>query len=96
MTGGLIREIQVEVDKDRLQAYGLSISQVAQSLQAENLNLPSGAIREGRQEYAVRTIGEIQSVDDLLTVRLLTPAGTPVLLRDVARISSGFAVSSRA
>ena len=94
VTGGLVREIQVEVDKDRLQAYGLSISQVAQALQMENLNLPSGAIREGRREYAVRTIGEIQTVDDLLDVRLITPAGAPVLLRDVARISSGFAERS--
>ncbi len=94
VTGGLTREIQVEVEKDRLQAYGLSISQVAQALQLENLNLPSGAIREGRQEYAVRTVGEFQSVDDLLGVRLITPSGAPVLLRDVAHISSGFAERS--
>lgn len=91
VVGGEQREIAVEVDKARLQAYGLSISQVAQALTLENLNLPSGAIREGRQEYAVRTVGEFQSLDDLLDLRLPTPTGAPLLLRDVARISSGFA-----
>ncbi len=91
VVGGLQREIQVEVDKTRLQAYGLSITQVVQALNAENLNLPSGGIREGRQEYAVRTVGEFKSLDDLLTVRLATPGGTPVLLRDVAHVSAGFA-----
>ncbi len=91
VVGGLQREIHVEVDKARLQAYGLSITQVAQALAAENLSLPSGSIREGRQEYAVRTVGEFKTLDDLFTVRLATPTGISVLLRDVARITSGFA-----
>lgn len=91
VVGGLEREIEVEVDKTRLQAYGLTIAQVAQALAAENLSLPGGAIREGRQEYAVRTVGEFTNLDDLLDVRLATPTGTPILLRDIARISSGYA-----
>lgn len=91
VVGGQQREVQVEVDKARLQAYGLSIMQVAQALAVENLNLPSGGIREGRQEYAVRTVGEFERLEDLLDVRLPTPSGTPVLLRDIARISSGYA-----
>ncbi len=91
VVGGLQREIHVEVDMARLQAYGLSIMQVAQALAAENLSLPSGSIKEGRQEYAVRTVGEFKTLDDLLDVRLSTPTGQTVLLRDVARISAGFA-----
>ena len=46
LTGGDIREIRVEVDKSRLQAYGLNIVQVVNALGAENLNLPSGSIEE--------------------------------------------------
>jgi HAE1 family hydrophobic/amphiphilic exporter-1 len=91
VVGGLRREIQVEVDKTRLQAYGLSIAQVAQALAAENLSLPSGSIREGRQEYAVRTVGEFSNLDDILDVRLATPIGVPIMLRDVAKISDGVA-----
>ena len=63
IVGGQQREVEVEVDKARLQAYGLSIGQVAQALTLENLNLPSGGIREGRQEYAVRTVGEFERLE---------------------------------
>ncbi len=91
VVGGQQREIEVAVNKARLQAYGLSITQVAQALTLENLNLPSGGIREGRQEYAVRTVGEFATLEDLLDVRLPTAAGKPVLLRDIARVSSGYA-----
>ncbi len=91
IVGGQRREVEVEVDKARLQAYGMSITQVAQALVLENLNLPSGGIREGRQEYAVRTVGEFERLEDLLDVRLPSANGAPVLLRDIARISSGFA-----
>jgi len=91
VVGGVQREIQVEVDKARLQAYGLSIVQVAQAIAGENLSLPSGSIREGREEYAVRTVGEFGSLDELLAVRLVSPAGAPVLLRDVAQVKAAFA-----
>jgi HAE1 family hydrophobic/amphiphilic exporter-1 len=91
VVGGEEREIHVEVDKERLQAYGLTIAQVVQALTTENLSVPGGSIREGRQEFAVRTVGEFTSVDDLRTVRLPSATGTPILLRDVAKISAGFA-----
>lgn len=91
VVGGQQREIEVAVNKARLQAYGLSIMQVAQALTLENLNLPSGGIREGRQEYAVRTVGEFATLEDLYDVRLATPTGKPVLLRDIAQISEGHA-----
>jgi len=91
IVGGQQREVEVAVDKARLQAYGMSITQVAQALTLENLNLPSGGIREGRQEYAVRTVGEFERLEDLLDVRLPSANGSSVLLRDIARISAGFA-----
>lgn len=91
IVGGQQREVQVEVDKTRLQAYGLSIMQVAQALIAENLNVPSGGIREGRQEYAVRTLGEFKALEDLANVRLPVAGGGSVLLHDVARVRAGFA-----
>jgi len=91
VVGGQQREIQVEVDKTRLQSYGLSIMQVAQALTAENLNVPSGGIREGRLEYAVRTVGEFKALEDMSNVRLTTPGGVPILLRDIARVHAGFA-----
>jgi len=70
VTGGDLREIQVNVDKHRLEAYGLSISQISQALTTGNLNLPSGRITEGSREYAVRAVGEFGSVDEIRNLRI--------------------------
>ena len=70
VTGGDKREIQVRVDKSRLEAYSISINQVAQALAAGNLNLPSGRITEGAREYAVRAVGEFGSVDEIRNLKV--------------------------
>jgi len=87
VAGGDVREILVAVDKGRLEAYGLNIAQVNQALIAENLNLPSGSLTEGRKEYAVRAVGEFHSLDEVRKVRLLTPSGSAISLSDVAEVS---------
>ena len=75
VSGGDLREIQVNVGKRRLEAYGLSIDKVSQALTTGNLNLPSGRITEGNREYAVRMIGEFASVDEIRNLKLDLPAG---------------------
>jgi hydrophobic/amphiphilic exporter-1 (mainly G- bacteria), HAE1 family len=75
ISGGDIREIQVNVDKSRLEAYGLSISQIAQGLVMGNLNLPSGRITEGRRDYAIRAVGEFSSPDEIRNLKLTFPGG---------------------
>ena len=65
VNGGDVREIKVLVDKHRLEAYGLSISQIVNTLSAENLNLPSGTIKEEQRNYAMRVLGEFKSIDDI-------------------------------
>ena len=50
VTGGDVREIRVEVDKSRLAAYNISISQIVSALQQENLNMPSGTIKEDKPQ----------------------------------------------
>lgn len=96
VSGGQVREVSVSVDRDRLQAYGLSIDQVAQALRAENLNLPSGSIKEGAggessRDYAVRTVGEFRSADEIANTKLQisgkndNPGGT-VRLGDIATV----------
>ncbi len=89
--GGDVREIQVHVDKNRLSAYGISVSAVIQSLRSQSLNLPSGHITEGKKDYSIRVLGEFQSVDEIKNVRLFFPSAarggmTPIYLRDVAEI----------
>ena len=85
--GGDVREILVAVDKRALEGYGLGINDVVQALQATNLNLPSGSIKEGRREYAVRAVGEYATPQDVGDTTLRTRTGALVYLRDVAEVT---------
>lgn len=89
--GGTEREIQVTVDPRRLSASGISISQVAQALRYENINLPGGDVKEGPVKMLVRTVGQFNSLDEVRDLRL-----GQVRLGDVAEVSDTFAeVSSK-
>ena len=84
LAGGLVREIQVQVDQQRLQARGLSILQVTQALSTDNLNVPAGVVTQRDQDWTVRLNSQAQSIKELQGVLVAsTPAG-PVRLRDVA------------
>ncbi len=84
--GGLQREILVQVDRARLDAYGLSVGQIENILRSENLNLPAGYTTEGTKEYTIRTIGQFQSVDEIADIAIAAHNGTPIRLRDVAQV----------
>jgi hydrophobic/amphiphilic exporter-1 (mainly G- bacteria), HAE1 family len=93
VSGGQKREILVAIDKERLNAYGLSINAVVRALQADNLNLPAGRITEGERDYNVRLLGEFRSIDELRNLRLYLQnprnpmaAGTTLRLQDIADI----------
>ncbi len=68
VTGGLDREIQVEVDPRLLDAYGLTIEQIGVALNAANVSAPGGTILQGRYRYPLRTLGEFQTVDEIADV----------------------------
>ncbi len=93
VAGGQKREIQVAIDKQRLNAYGLSINAIVRALQTANLNVPAGRITEGERDYSVRLIGEFTSVDELrnLEIYLQNPRnpmmrGSIIRLKDVAEV----------
>ena len=65
VTGGLDREIQVEVDPGLLESYGLTLEQVVQALDAANYSAPGGTILRGRYRYPLRTLGEFQTVEEI-------------------------------
>jgi hydrophobe/amphiphile efflux-1 (HAE1) family protein len=89
--GGGVREIQVELDRAKLDALGLSAGVVAQRLQAENINVPAGRFDEGAREISVRTVGEFPNVEAIRDVIVATSAtGASVRLRDVAAVVDGF------
>ena len=88
--GGLRREIHVSLDKKKLMALDLSVSQVMQALQAENLNLPAGEVEEGNLEVLIRTQGEFADVKQIMGTVVLTRGKVPVYLRDFANVSDSY------
>src|SRR6195256_4456544 len=84
--GGLIREIQVQVAQQRLQARGLSILQVNQALAADNVNVPAGNITQQGKNWSVRLDNQAQTPDELKNVLVSTTANGPVYIRDVATV----------
>ncbi len=65
VTGGLEREIQVEVDPALLDAYGVTLTEITGALDAANYSAPGGTILRGRYRYPLRTLGEFQSVEEI-------------------------------
>ena len=94
VAGGLEREIHVEVNPRLLQAYQINIDQILAALDAANQSAPGGTIRRGRYRYALRTIGEFQTVEEIGAVPLIrgdtVSVSGAVRLRDVATIADGF------
>ncbi len=96
VTGGRQREIRVEVDMQKLTALGLSLSAVEDALKQANDSRPGGSIKKGRYRYALRTIGEFRSVEEIGETALSLPTAgentepTIIRLRDVATIIDGF------
>ncbi len=85
------REIWVEVDPNRLRAYGLSIDEVIRALKAHNLNLPGGMLEIGASEYLVRTIGEYQDLAEIeSTIIRVQRTGIPLRIRDIAVVSDTY------
>ncbi|MDR7518743.1 MAG: efflux RND transporter permease subunit [Armatimonadota bacterium] len=86
VSGGLVREIRVEVDQERLRAYGLSLAQIEEALRAENLNVPGGKITEPSREFLVRLTGQFGSLDEIADLRIRGRDGTLVRLGNVAAV----------
>lgn len=93
--GGPEREIQVEVDPARLDAYDLDLTTIASLLGAENVNTPAGNVKMGMLDYNVRVPGEFESIYDLEEVIVGNAQGQPVRLRDVASIRDTFRDQTR-
>ena len=88
--GGEEREIHVLTDQQRLRAHGLSITDVAASVAAANLETPGGQIQQNSREYTVRLRGKFTSLEELRNLRLTLPSGRPIYLRDVAEVRDAF------
>jgi len=88
--GGFVKQYQVEVDPDKLAAYGIPIQSVKKAIQRSNRDVGGRLIEMAETEYMVRGQGYIKSIEDLKEIPLKTDQmGTPIRLSDVATVQLG-------
>lgn len=104
VTGGLEREIQVEVNPQLLESYAITMDQVSTALVNANLSVPGGQVRRGPFRYSMRALGEFQTVSQIEDVVVATRSGQEggqgqgqgadarnvILVRDIATVTDGF------
>lgn len=89
--GGVYREVQVRLKRDRLQSAGLTAAEVSQAIAAGNARLPGGNVKKGIKDLYVRTQGEYESVAQIReAVITTTDEGNPIRVGDVAEVRSGY------
>ena len=88
--GGKPRQIQVDLDSAKLQAYGLSPADIVNAVAAQNLILPSGTAKIGPTEYSVEMNGSPQTVAELNDLPVKTTSSSTLYMRDVAHVRDGF------
>jgi Cu(I)/Ag(I) efflux system membrane protein CusA/SilA len=88
--GGMVRQYQVVLYPERLRAYGIPHTRVVQAIQNANRETGGSVLELGEAEYMVRASGYLKTLDDFAAIPLVTSeSGTPVMLKDVARIQIG-------
>ncbi|WP_430406674.1 efflux RND transporter permease subunit [Fluviicola sp.] len=87
--GGEKRAFRVDVDKDKLKMYGLSLAQVNQIVSSANVEFPTGKLKSETEQMTVRLAGKFQTVEDLRNLIVYTDGTSSVRLGDVADVSDG-------
>lgn len=89
--GGKQREIQINVDRDALSAYNISVGQIASRLDEENINFPGGRITSGESEYLIRSIGKYNDLESIRNLVVASTAGGDIYLKDLAEVEDSYA-----
>ncbi|HYO14333.1 MAG TPA: efflux RND transporter permease subunit [Thermoanaerobaculia bacterium] len=87
--GGLRREVQVNLDRNKMLALGLSANQITRLLREDNLNRPAGKIEEGNLDVYLRTVGEYKAAPEIGATVVAVREGVPIYLRDIAEVKEG-------
>ncbi|MBK1733555.1 efflux RND transporter permease subunit [Thiococcus pfennigii] len=88
--GGMVRQYQVVADPEKLRAYGIPLSRLSSAIRNANQEVGGSVVELAEAEYMIRSRGYLESVADIETIPVeVTPEGTPILLRDLARVQIG-------
>lgn len=89
--GGYVKQYEVAVDTEQLNANGLTISDLFDALQRNNANTGGSYIEQNSNQYYIRGLGVVKSFDDIANITVKTIEGTPVRIKDVAKVQEGHA-----
>ncbi|MBI5919045.1 MAG: efflux RND transporter permease subunit [Nitrosomonadales bacterium] len=87
--GGYIKQYQVQVNPDRMRHYQLTLQEIYQALARNNANSGGGVLPHYAEQYLIRGVGLVKSLDDIGAIVLKEQEGVPVLMRDVAEVKIG-------
>jgi len=87
--GGFVRQYQVDVDPNKLRAYGISLPEVSRAVAGSNRNVGGGVIEQGGREFTIRGMALVASVEDLKQAVVGYATGQPIRLEQVATVSMG-------
>src|SRR6476619_775783 len=90
IAGSRSREIHVVVDIQKLNSYGLSMAQVRDAVVAENVEIPGGAVEQGKGQLLLRTMGRIDASEDFNNVVIATKGRTPIRIADIGYAEDSF------
>jgi multidrug efflux pump subunit AcrB len=90
LSGGLEREVKVDVDLGKLKYYGISFTDVIEAIAFENVTIPGGTIDVGDVKFLVRVPGEFENTRPLEDIVIEAPGDRPIYVRDVATVDFGF------
>ncbi|BBL35916.1 cobalt-zinc-cadmium resistance protein CzcA [Nitrosomonas stercoris] len=94
--GGYVKQYHILADPNRLRHYGLTLRQVEQAIAENNANASGGILPTGSEQYLVKGVGLIQTLQDIGNIVLLEENGVPVFVRDVAEVKLGTEVRAGA
>jgi HAE1 family hydrophobic/amphiphilic exporter-1 len=89
LTGSQERQIRIFIDAERLTAHKLTVPDVRDAVQRENVEAPGGHLIHGPQELGLRTLGRVNSAEQFADIIVATRGGAPVRVRDVGRVEDG-------
>ncbi len=90
VVGGKIREIHINVDRNRLEALNVSLQEVYNAVASSNLIVPSGDLKSGVYDYSLKTESEFNVVEPIGNVVIKTVNGVPIRIRDLASVEDSF------
>lgn len=88
--GGQERQIEIIVQKEKLQGFGLSLLQVTNAIERSNTDIPIGNIITSDEEFTLRFSGRIESAEDIEHIPVSSVDGVPVFIRDIGTVVDGY------